>query len=265
MTGRDLMFVVAGGLRVRVSVEGTGAPLLMINGIGSNIEMWQPLRSQLGGLQTLAFDAPGTGESEAFARPARMRRLARLVVDVLDKTGIRSVDVLGFSFGGMLAQQLAHDWPARVRRLVLAATTPGVGGALGRPRAMAVLMSPRPYRDVDYLRRVAPIVYGGRIAADPSFIDYEQHSRMSRPPTAFGYASQMYASLGWSSLGWLHRVQQPTLVLAGSDDPVTPAVNGRIMAEALPNATLHVFPGAGHLFPMDSAADVAPRVLDWLR
>jgi poly(3-hydroxyoctanoate) depolymerase len=257
-------FVAAGGVRIRVSVEGDGPPLLMINGLGSNIEMWRPLRSRLDGLQTVAFDAPGTGESETFQRPVRMRRLARLVVDILDDIGCRSVDVLGFSFGGMVAQQLAHDWSARVHRLVLAATTPGVGGVLGRPRAMALLMSPRRYRDVDYLRSVAPIVYSGRVAIDPSFIDDQQHARMARPPTNYGYASQIYASLGWSSLRWLHRVQQPTLVLAGARDPVTPAANGRIMAAAMPNAKLRVIAGAGHLFPLDTADEVAPLILDWL-
>ena len=76
----DVRFIGAGGLRLRVSIaDGDGRPLLLIGGIGANVEMWRPLRRELDGVATIAFDAPGTGRSETPRRPLRMRRLAALV------------------------------------------------------------------------------------------------------------------------------------------------------------------------------------------
>ena len=105
-------------------------------GIGGNIEMWQPFEQALegSGIQTITFDAPGVGESTNWRRPRRMGALARTVDRLVGALGYEAVDVLGVSFGGALAQQLARQFPDRVRRLVLAATAPGVSGARRRPR-----------------------------------------------------------------------------------------------------------------------------------
>jgi poly(3-hydroxyalkanoate) depolymerase len=237
----------------------------MINGIGCNIEMWSPLRNRLAALTTIAFDVPGSGESPASRVPLRIKALARLCVQVLDQVGFSDADVFGFSFGGMIAQQLAHDHPSRVRRLILAATTPGIGGVPGRPEAISALLTVRRFYDAEYLVRIAPRVYAGRASRDTAFLAEQHAARAARPPTQFGYLSQFSAMMGWSSLGWLHRLRQPTLVLAGAEDPVTPAGNAGILAAAIPDSRVHILRDGGHLFPLDSAIDVAPLVLDWLK
>jgi poly(3-hydroxyoctanoate) depolymerase len=76
--------------------------------------------------------------------------------------GLDQVDVLGVSLGGAIAQQPAHQAPHRVRRLILAATMPGLGGVPGSPRALLAMATPRRYRDPDYFLRVAGRLYGGR-------------------------------------------------------------------------------------------------------
>lgn len=252
------------GVQVRTSVRGQGRPLLLINGIGSNIEMWEPLRCLLDDFRTIAFDAPGTGVSQTPRWPRRMRSLASMINQLLEALDHPQVDVFGFSFGGMLAQQLVRDHPRRVRRMVLAATTPGVGGVLGDPQALRVLATARRFRSPTYLNQVAPIIYGGRVASDPEFLESQRHARGVHPPTNYGYASQLAATIGWSSMPWLHRVNQPTLVLAGEEDPTTPAVNARLIAATMPHAELHILPASGHLFPLDTPDLVAPLVRDFL-
>jgi pimeloyl-ACP methyl ester carboxylesterase len=79
-----------------------------------------------------------------------------------------------------------------------------------------------------------------------------------------GYLGQLYAISGWSSLPWLHTLRQPTLVLAGDDDPIVPLINGRILAWRIPNATLHVVEGGGHLFILERPADIAELVTQFL-
>ena len=79
-----------------------------------------------------------------------------------------------------------------------------------------------------------------------------------------GYAYQLYAAAGWSSLPWLHRVKQPTLVVAGDDDPSVPVLNARMLAARLPDARLHVIKGGGHLFLLDEPQSAVGRIRAFL-
>ncbi len=116
---RDLRHIDVDGVRLRVAVRGAGRPLLLLMGIGGNLEMWAPFEDALDGrtIRTITVDAPGTGGSSGYRFPPRMPGLARTLERMLDILGHEQVDVLGVSFGGVLAQQLAHQAPRRVRRL----------------------------------------------------------------------------------------------------------------------------------------------------
>src|SRR4051794_6250899 len=113
---------------VRVGIRGEGPRLLLVNGIGASLEMWEPFATRFPDRQVVAFDFPGCGESDRIRRPTRMRGLATLTQKLLDRLGMYNADVLGYSWGGALAQQLVHQAPHRVRRLVLVSTVPGLGG-----------------------------------------------------------------------------------------------------------------------------------------
>jgi poly(3-hydroxyalkanoate) depolymerase len=262
-----VFFVDVDGARLRVSRQGTGArPLLLVMGLGGNIEMWEPFEQALAarGISTVAFDAPGTGESPALPRPLRMRGLAEHTIRLLDELGLREVDVLGVSFGGLLSQELARRAGRRVRRLILAATACGLGGVPGNPRALAILATPRRYHSPENFSRVAPVLYGGRIRREPELLGQQALARLGRPPSKGGYLAQIYAVTGWTSAPWLHRLRQPTLVLAGDDDPIVPLVNGRILAWRIPQAQLHVVHGGGHLFLLEQAGEMAELVAGFL-
>src|SRR5215470_18043071 len=154
---RAVRTVEADGLRLRVAVRGEGKPLLLLMGIGGNLDMWQPFEDRLDPsmVQTITVDAPGTGGSEPYRLPRRMPGLARTMTRLLDALGYSTVDVLGVSFGGVLAQQLAHQAPHRVRRLVLDATGPSVRCVPGSPRVLLRLATPRRSSTSDNIRRNA--------------------------------------------------------------------------------------------------------------
>jgi poly(3-hydroxyoctanoate) depolymerase len=263
---REIRQVEVDGVRLRVGIRGTGRPLLLLMGIGGNLDMWTPFEAALDGdlVQTITVDAPGTGESTGYPYPRRMRGLARTMHRLVAALGHDRVDVLGVSFGGVLAQQLAHQAPAAVRRLVLAATGPGLGGVPGSPRVLLALATPRRYTQPDYFRRVAADIYGGGARRDPDTALHGSISRFTRPPSTLGYLAQIYAISGWTSLPWLCRLPQPTLVIAGDDDPIVPLVNGRILNRLIPDSRLHVVPGGGHLFILDQPDDVAAWVTRFL-
>ena len=265
-SSRAVRHVDVDGLRLRVAVRGRGQPLLLLMGIGGNLEMWQPFEDQLDGslVQTITVDAPGTGGSQPYRYPRRMRGLAHTMQGMLDALGYSTVDVLGVSFGGVLAQQLARQAPDRVRRLVLAATGPGLGGVPGSPRVLLRLATPRRYTQPDYFRRIAGDIYGGGARHDPDALLHGGLARFARAPSLAGYIAQLYAITGWTSLPWLSRLSQPTLVLAGDDDPIVPALNGRLLARLIPDARLRLVEGGGHLFLLERPAEMADLVTHFL-
>ncbi len=255
--------------RVRVHDPGASSaaadtvPLVLINGIGANLEMWEPLRRRLL-RRSVALDLPGTGGSSTPVLPLSVAESARLVLHVLDRLGIDQIDVLGFSFGGSVAQELARQAPRRVRRLVLVSTSCGWGSVPGSPLALALLGVPLRYYSPSFFKATAPIIVGGRGARDEAFLDRQARKRAARPPSVVGYWYQLWAASTWSSWTWLHTLRQPTLVITGERDMVVPAINARLMVALLPDARLRTWAGGGHMLLLDSAAQVAPVVEDFL-
>ncbi len=263
---RVIRFIDVGGVRLRTSVRGNGPPLLLITGLGASLDLGAPFERELTAcqVQTVSFDAPGVGESSPYRWPPRMPGIARTVEQMLDVLGYDRVHVLGVSLGGVIAQQLAHQAPHRVRRLILAATGPGLGGVPGSPRALLPLATPRRYYQPAYYRRTAGRVYGGAARRDPDALLHGSPVRFIEPPTLWGYLGQIYAITGWTSILWLRTLRAPTLVLAGDDDPIVPLINGRILARCIPHARLHVIAGGGHLFMLEQPAEIARLIATFL-
>lgn len=264
ISGLHVGTVQIGTQRLRVAIRpGCGVPLLLCNGIGANLELAAPLMQRLGDVESVIFDVPGAGRSPPPKRPYRLFMLAGLLRKLLDHLGYYDqVDLLGVSWGGGLAQQFAIQYPRRVRRLVLAATAMGGMTMLpGDPRVLVKMVDPRRYLDKGYMKRVAPDLYGGRLRDDPEAIRlFTDHARAG---DRIGYRYQLLAMLGWTSLPWLWRMRQPTLVLAGDDDPLVPLINARLHAWLLPNARLQVLHD-GHLFMLTQADETARLVGEFL-
>jgi len=237
------------GRRLRVGIRPGrpgGTPLLIFNGIGANLELVEPFTAAMQGVETICFDVPGVGGSDLPPRPYRLWGLARTVRRMLDALGYHApVDVLGVSWGGALAQQFAFQYGGRCRRLVLAATSPGAVMVPGRLAVLARLISPRRYRDPAYLRRIGASLYGGVFRSKPELL--ERHGLHIAPPRGLGYFYQQLAAWGWTSIWWLALLRQPTLVMAGNDDPIVPLANARLMVMLLRQGRLAVLDD-GHLF-----------------
>ena len=266
--GRTIRFVYihADRVRLRTAVHGAGRPLLLITGLGASLDLGAPFERDLAarGVQTISFDAPGIGQSTPYAWPRRMPGIARTVERMLDALGYQRIDVLGASLGGVIAQQLAHQAPQRVRRLVLAATGPGLGGVPGSPRVLLSLATPRRYHQPGHYQRIAARVYGGAARRDLGSLPLALADELAGRPSLRGYLAQIYAISGWTSLPWLRTLRQETLVLAGDDDPIVPIANGRILARCIPQAQLHIVRHGGHLFLLDSPAEMAGLVAAFL-
>jgi poly(3-hydroxyoctanoate) depolymerase len=212
------------GLRIAYAVRGDGSrPLLLLNGLGQAMQTWEPFLAASPGRTTVMLDAPGVGASKAPAAPVSISAHARLATDVLDASGYDTVDVLGYSHGGLVAQELARQHPRRVRRLILVATSCGLGATLGERLATAPWTSLR---------------------------------QPTSGPALDAMLSQLFAAATWSSIGFLGSLSAKTLVVHGTEDDLSPHSNGALLARRIPDAQLRLVP-AGH----DLTGDLnAPRL-----
>jgi pimeloyl-ACP methyl ester carboxylesterase len=151
---------------------------------------------------------------------------------VLDAAGQDDADVLGFSHGGAVAQQLAHVAPGRVRRLVLASTSCGLGATPGKRR--------------DILRSL-----GVPLDGNPWPL-----------PDPLGLLWQSLAVSTWSSIPFLGSIGVPTLVVCGSRDRVVPPANSRVLARRIPHASLIMLPARGHDLQRGESAQALARVVE---
>ena len=244
---QDLWVVVKPGAK-------TKPPLLLFNGIGANAELAEPFMREMGDVETVIFDIPGVGRSPPAALPYRPSTVARWAAGVASELGYDKLDVAGVSWGGAMAQQFAHQFPGLCRRLILAATAPGVLMVPGKPSVLWKMASPRRYMDPKYMQSIAAEIYGGKFRADPDLAG--MHAANMKGASALGYVYQLLAVAGWTSVPWLPWLKQPTLIVMGRDDPVVPLINGRALARLIPNSRLKVMP-CGHLFIVTMPAETA--------
>jgi poly(3-hydroxyalkanoate) depolymerase len=253
------------GQRLRVAIrpgDRTRTPLLLISGIGANIELLQPFVDALDpAIEVIRFDAPGTGGSPTPLLPSRLALLACLVARGLERLGYDQVDILGISWGGGLAQQFALQHPRRCRRLILVSTSTGALMAPGRLSVLLHLLTPLRYLDWPHLESIAAELYGGSARTHPEQV--REFARAMQGASQRGYLYQMLSTIGWTSLPWLWLIRQPTLILSGDDDPIIPLANARIMQRLIPRARLHIFHG-GHLGLVTEADQLAPVVAQFL-
>lgn len=249
---------------LRMSVRpgtGSGPPLVLANGIGVPLEVLTPFVNALDpAIEVIRFDAPGVGGTPTPPVPLPYQVVARRLGQALDELGYGRVDILGISWGGGLAQQFAFQNPRRCRRLVLAATATGSVMVPGKPTVLRHMVTPRRHQDPTYARTIAGAIYGGSMRSPEVESPLEARAQGG---SSRGYLYQLLGTAGWTSLPYLKFIRQPTLILAGDDDPIVPVQNARIMARLLPHAHLEIYPD-GHLGLITRAPELAASVAEFL-
>ena len=258
VTTKSERLVRVEGRRLLVRRSGTGPPILLLTGMGMSLATWTALLRHLHGFECIEVAMPGSGGIVARQPVLTMPRFAALARQLLDRLDIARADVLGLSFGGLVAQQLARDAPTRVRGLVLVSTSCGLGGVPSNPASWWYAMlsgvwptsgGQGPQRLVRRWSRVLLRELGAGWAAGPGL---------------GGFAEQIAAASLWSSLPWLPRLTQETLVITGTADPLVPAANASILASRMPRAQIYRVHGGGHMCLLDRAAEVGPVVAAFL-
>jgi 3-oxoadipate enol-lactonase len=232
---------------------GAGEPLLFLHGLGGTRGSWNPQLQQFSATRRcIAWDMPGYGVS-AGEESLTYERIADRVVELLDHLEVERADMVGLSFGGMHALHTALNHPSRVGRLVLADTSPAFGmngtspeewkkartGAMDAGETPATIAAP--ILDAIVATPLSPEVRSDLIAA------------FGRIPVD-GFRAAVDCLPHNDVRDRLHLIEQQALVIVGELDEETPVEYAQVLHDGLPNSTMVVLPGVGHLSPSEDSA-----------
>jgi pimeloyl-ACP methyl ester carboxylesterase/acyl carrier protein len=257
-------FTIDGAL-LHYEIAGSGPPLLLLNGLGLDLSAWGPLVQELRGeRQLVLLETRGSGLSGPPPEPCTTARFAADALTLLDHLSLGSVDVLGFSFGGLVAQELAILAPDRIRSLVLAATAARLPGRTRRVLdAWRRLVLAGVEADA-FRREQFAWVFGPATLENDALFEGALATRADAPaPSPRGFAAQADACLAHDTRELASRIGAPALVLAGEDDVLLPAAAAETLAGLLPRGRFERHPG-GHAFLSESTRAVAASVLQFL-
>jgi pimeloyl-ACP methyl ester carboxylesterase len=268
-------FVDAGDTRLAYRRLGLreGVPLLLLQRFRGTMDHWDPALLEVLARErpVIVFDSAGVGLSGGEVAPD-IAGAARHAVALFDALGLPQVDVLGWSMGGAIAQRLALDWPARVRRLVLAGTGPG--GVPDAPRTpdMVWQVAAKPVNDdADFLFLFFAESQASRDAGLASLRRLDRRLRISRSTVRpESWMRQAGAIRAWSmgqgsAYARLAEIGAPALVANGAHDVMVHAYNAYVMTQRMPDARLLLYPDAGHGFLFQYHDHFGRQVNEFLR
>ena len=243
-----------------------GPSVVLIAGLGSDHRRWEEVVSLLPQEYSfITFDNRDSGQTERAARSYAIKDMAQDVVGLLEHLGVSEAHIVGYSMGGAIAQEIALSHPKMVRRLALVATYTS-----GDPRGSAIFQGfielRRRLSREEYHRLLLPWVYTAQEYQVPGLID-EALRRVLEDPLyqeQEAYERQVRATLAFSPEGRLSRIAQPTLLIFGEDDLVTPLRFARRLGQGIPQARLVVLGGTGHGLVSTRGREVASLIAGFL-
>jgi 2-hydroxymuconate-semialdehyde hydrolase len=274
---RGRAVAIAGGLELNVVEAGSGAPVVLVHGLPSNVGDWGPLPEALAsrGLRAIAYDrigygwssrAPVAGDAYTFASSAR--ELGAL----LDALGIERAALVGWSYGGGVVQTLAADAPERVAQLVLIGSVgpayadvprDAVGRVAGSPLGVAL------FRWVGSIPPLARATTGANLAEMFSGAEHvpagfleRTRAQLALPGTLEAFAAES-ERLDARALA-PERIAAPALVVHGDDDRGVPLAVAEDLEQRLPQGELLVFSDGSHMLPVTHAERLADALAEWL-
>jgi 3-oxoadipate enol-lactonase len=256
----------AGDLTIYYERRGSGRPLLFLNGSGATLATSGLLIDLFTDrFDVVAHDQRGLGRTSVPSGPYSMADYATDAAAVLDAVGWSSAPVIGVSFGGMVAQELAVTHPDRIKRLALLCTSPG------GPSPSYPLHELSSLGEADRTALRTPLLdtrfTAEWLAAHPSdqrLVDMlaDRARPTSANGRARGEAEQLRARSRHDVLDRLGAITCPTLVASGRYDGIAPVANGEAIAGRVRNAELRIYDGGHAFFVQDRAA--LPEILDFL-
>lgn len=268
----ETQFVTAGGNKIAYRVLGdkAGIPLVMVSPLGSSMDDWDPAVTN--GLaqkyKVIIFDIPGAGTSGGTT-PDNIPDMAKEVVSFVKALGYNKVNLLGFSMGSFVSQQIVLTEPGLVNKIILTGTGPkGSQGLSDLPKFLAAAagLSPEQVFLASFFNTSEFSQSAGKSALERI---QERQVNRDAPLNGQSFTNEVKAVMGWAqpnpdALTELKSVKQPVLIVQGQGDVLVPVVNAIAMSESIPNAKLVVYPDAGHGSFFQYHDDFVKKALEFL-
>jgi pimeloyl-ACP methyl ester carboxylesterase len=255
------MIVEVRGKKLSVEKQGTGEPVVLLHGLGSSANVWEPqVRALADRFTLIRYDLEGAGRSP-YAGTLSIDRWVEDLVAILDANQITKARFVGHSLGTLILQHFAVRHPERVVKLALI----GVNRAPPEARRQAIKERVAKVRAEGIDGIADGIVKGGlsphTFANKPEVVAFVREL-LTRQPVE-GYARSCEA-MGASVAADITKITCPVLVIAGRDDSVSPVANGEGIVADVPTATLKIVEQCGHWHPIEQPAEITRALAEFL-
>ena len=262
--------VVVDGRRLayeEVSPPSPKGTIILLVGLGAKRQGYYKQLPEFGRYyRTIALDYRDVGDSDEAKEPYTIKDLAEDTVAVMKALDIRQAHIVGISMGGFIALELALNYPKMVEKLVLVVTSAGGPGHVSPSHDIMAVMMPVPGVEIgEAARKVCAAVSAPSFAqSHPQEFDIFAEIARYRPMSEAAYFRQLAACRGHDVSQILYQIKAPTLVIHGDVDPLVPLKNGWHLAEAIPGATLIVYPNTGHIPEVERVEEFNRDILTFL-
>ena len=251
------------GINISYQVEGQGEPLVMIMGFTAGRIGWMPqIRFFKKYYRVITFDNRGAGKSDKSPGPYSTRMMADDTVKLMDLLGIDKAHIMGLSMGGMIAQELAINYPQRVMKLVLASSYARQDETSGDTLELARFIHLTPEKKV---RAMIGLAFNKPFFRFTFGLLARIQTRFTGASGRVGTAGQSEACLRHNTLDRLSSITAPTLVIVGTGDRIIKPVSSEVIAGKIPNAKLVKVEGGSHYFSFEMKNVFNREVLNFLK
>ncbi|KHO18312.1 alpha/beta fold hydrolase [Mycolicibacterium setense] len=248
----------------------TGVPVVFLNHLAANLDNWDP--RVVDGIaakhRVITFDNRGVGGSEGKT-PDSVEAMAHDAVAFIRALGLEQVDLLGFSLGGMVSQVIAQQQPALVRKIILAGTGPAGGEGIANVTKLTYLDTLHAFATFKDPKELLFFTRTGHGKSEAKAFIKRLRERTDDRDKAMAlgaFRTQLKAIHAWGleKPADLSTIRQPVLVANGDDDRMVPTRNSYDLAQRLPDATLRIYPDAGHGGIFQAHERFVPEALEFL-
>lgn len=247
------------GISLHYKVEGEGQPLVLVTGIGLTLSS---LDSQAAAFKkhfkVVRLDNRGAGKSDKPFGPYSISEMAEDVIGLMDYLKIRKANILGYSMGGLIAQEIAINHPDRLEKLVLCATYSCIDNENG-PNSELDKLKDLP--KLKYLLGFLKLTTDGRIRP---YIRLFQKILTSTKAASIGFEAQSLACQNHNARDRLCHIKAPTLIIVGTNDRLMQPRSSEVLAAGIADAKLVKIPNGSHLMPIERPKDFNREVLQFL-
>lgn len=248
-------------------LHGAGIPLVLIGGLKSDHTNWTNVLDIFAKHhQVLIFDNRGAGQSDAPNQSFTIADMAEDLAALIDKLNLERPHILGHSMGGAIAQTLAAKYPQKINKLVLCNTFPKINKVSTIALENILDLHHANAKPSMIMKHIIPWAFSHEFLQTPDIVQtiLMMSDQNPFPQTLVGYQRQLEALKEFNSLPWVKEIKNPTLIIAGEKDILTPVEDSEVLAKHIAHSILEILPG-GHPSSIEQETKFTSKVIDFLR